>query len=427
MEKLEYGCIGEHLGHSYSAEIHALLGAYRYRLCELAPGEVAGFLRARNFCGINVTIPYKQAVMPFLDEIDHAACEIGAVNTILCRKGRLIGYNTDFYGMQMLLQRTGIDPCGRVAAVLGTGGTSLTACAVLRAMGAADIVRVSRTPVGNGAPGAETVSYDELLRQRAEIELIVNTTPVGMYPHDEGLPVDPAEFPRLCGITDAVYHPLRTNLVCRGLERGIPSAGGLYMLVAQAAQAAALFLNRPDMVQATDRVFRAIRDRKENIVLIGMPGSGKSTLGRQLAEKTGKVFADSDEIFAARIGVTPADFIMTHGERAFRTEEAAVLRELSAGNGYVIATGGGAVTRSENVRALRRNGKLVWLDRPLCDIRPTTDRPLTRDREALERVYRERMPLYRNAAALHFTVSGTPAEAADKLLAALKYTEEMEE
>lgn len=427
MEKLEYGCIGEHLGHSYSAEIHTLLGGYRYRLCELAPGEVESFLRVHDFRGVNVTIPYKQAVMPFLDEIDRAAREIGAVNTILCRNGRLIGYNTDFYGMQMLLKRAGIVPQGRFAAVLGTGGTSLTACAVLRAMGAAGIVRVSRTPAESRVTGTETVSYGELLRRRAEIELIVNTTPVGMYPHDEGLPVDPAEFPRLRGIADAVYHPLRTNLVCRGLEQGIPSAGGLYMLVAQAAQAAALFLDRPDMVQATNRVFRTIRDRKENIVLIGMPGSGKSTLGKQLARKTGKAFVDSDEIFTARIGVAPAVYITTHGENAFRVEEAAVLRELSAGNGFVIATGGGAVVRQENVQALRRNGRLVWLDRPLCDIQPTMDRPLTCDREALERVYREREPLYRNAATLHVAVSGTPAETADRLLASLRDTGETEE
>ena len=427
MEKLEYGCIGEHLGHSYSAEIHALLGTYRYRLCELAPQEVEGFLRARAFRGVNVTIPYKQTVMPFLDEIDRTAREIGAVNTILCREGRLIGYNTDFYGMRMLLRRAGIEPQGRFAAVLGTGGTSLTACAVLRAMGAAHIVRVSRMPAGDGVPGTETVNYDELLRRRAEVEIIINTTPVGMYPRDEGLSVDPTEFPCLCGIADAVYHPLRTNLVCRGLERGIPSAGGLYMLVAQAAQAAALFLDRPDTVQDTERVFRTIRERKENIVLIGMPGSGKSTLGKQVAERTGKAFADSDELFTARIGMTPADFIKAHGEDAFRLKETAVLRELAAENGYVIATGGGVVTRQENVRALRRNGRLVWLDRPVCDIQPTADRPLTCDREALERVYRERESLYRDAAALHVAVSGTPAEAADRLLASLRYAAETEE
>lgn len=410
----EYGCIGEHLGHSFSAEIHAMLGKYDYRLCELKPEEVGDFMRARDFRGINVTIPYKRTVIPYLDSIDGAARAIGAVNTVLCRDGKLIGYNTDFYGMRLLLRRAGIDVRGQCAAVLGTGGTSSTACAVLRAEGAASVIRVSRKPAGE-----DTVGYDALYGRREDIGILLNTTPVGMFPHDEDIPADPADFPHLRGVADAVYHPLQTAFVCRARACGIPAAGGLYMLVAQAAYAAALFLDRPDMPDRTDDVYTAIRERKENIVLIGMPGSGKSTLGRLLAARTGKPFADSDALLAQRVGMTPAAYLTAHGEEAFRQEESAVLRELAAGTGCIIATGGGAVTRNENIQALRRNGRLVYLDRPLSGIQPSDDRPLTRDRAALERVFRAREALYREAADLRFPVSGAPEDCADRLLAAL--------
>lgn len=415
----EYGCIGEHLGHSFSAEIHAMLGHYDYRLCELKPEEVGDFMRARAFRGINVTIPYKRTVIPYLDAIDDAARAIGAVNTVLCREGKLTGYNTDFYGMRMLLRRAGIDVRGRCAAVLGTGGTSATACAVLRAEGAASVVRVSRKPAG-----ADVIGYDELYRRREDIEILLNTTPVGMFPHDGDMPADPADFPHLCGVADAVYHPLQTAFVCRARERGIAAAGGLYMLVAQAACAAALFLDRPDMPDRTDSVFAAIRARKENTVLIGMPGSGKSTLGRLLAVRTGKPFADSDTLLAARVGMTTAAYMTSHGEEAFRREETAVLRELAAKTGCIIATGGGAVTRRENIQALRRNGRLVFLDRPLDNIRPSDDRPLTRDRAALERIFRAREALYREAADLRFAVAGSPEDCADRLAAALAAPQE---
>ena len=318
----EYGCIGEHLGHSFSAEIHAMLGKYDYRLCELKPEEVGDFMRARDFRGINVTIPYKRTVIPYLDSIDGAARAIGAVNTVLCRDGKLIGYNTDFYGMRLLLRRAGIDVRGQCAAVLGTGGTSSTACAVLRAEGAASVIRVSRRPAEE-----DTVGYDALYGRREDIGILLNTTPVGMFPHDGDMPADPADFPHLRGVADAVYHPLRTAFVCRARACGIPAAGGLYMLVAQAAYAAALFLDRPDMPDRTDDVYATIRERKENIVLIGMPGSGKSTLGRLLAARTGKPFADSDALLAQRVGMTPAAYLTAHGEEAFRQEESAVLRD----------------------------------------------------------------------------------------------------
>lgn len=415
---MEYGLIGEHLGHSFSVEIHASLGDYDYRLCELAPEEVGGFLQARAFRGINVTIPYKQTVMPYLDEIDAAAVRIGAVNTVLCRAGRLVGYNTDFYGMRDLIRRTGIDMSGRFVAILGTGGTSRTALAVADSLGAGKVVRVSRHPGGEGE-----ISYDELGSSASQVQVLINTTPLGMFPKEDGMAVDPADFPVLEGAVDAVYHPLRTNFICRAIERGVPAAGGLYMLVSQAAHAAALFFNDSSVTDKTDSVFRALLGRKQNIVLIGMPGSGKSTLGRLISERRGCEFFDCDSLFGERYGVLPCDFITKEGEDAFRHAESSLLRELAARSGCVIATGGGAVTRPENVAALRRNGLIVFLDRPLADITPTPDRPLSCDRAALEARYRERLPLYRAAAGLTVCVSGTPEETAVRLCAAVDAAE----
>lgn len=407
---MEYGCIGEHLGHSFSAEIHPLLASYDYCLREIAPDDVDAFLRARRFRGINVTIPYKQTVMPYLDEIDDAAASIGAVNTVLCRDGRLIGYNTDFYGMRALLERTEIPIRGRYVAILGTGGTSRTARAVAESIGAAKVVRVSRTPRGEGE-----ISYETLSRERAEVEVLINTTPLGMFPHEGGMAVDPADFPALCGAADAVYHPLRTRFICRALELGLPAAGGLYMLVAQAAKAAALFLDDESVIAKTDGVYRELLRRKQSIVLIGMPGSGKTTLGRLLAERSGRPFYDSDSLLCDRLGLSAGDYIVSHGEAAFRREETAVLAELAEKSGCVIATGGGAVTVRDNIRALRRNGLIVFVDRPLANIEPTPDRPLSCDRAALEARYRERLPLYRAAADITLTVTGSPEHTAARL------------
>ena len=273
-EEVRYGCIGEHLGHSFSREIHTMLGDYDYRLCELAPEEVESFLLAKKFCGINVTIPYKQTVIPYLDEVDPAARRIGAVNTVLHKNGKLIGYNTDYYGMRALLLRAGIDLRGQQVAILGSGGTSATAWAVAQDAGAAGIVRVSRHPKKEG----DEIGYAELYRRADRIGAIINTTPVGMFPHEEGLAVDPTAFAHLCGVADAVYHPLCTSLVCRAATMGIPATGGLYMLVAQAAKAAELFFDDLSMTEKTEAVFQRILWQKQNIVLIGMPGSGKSTL-----------------------------------------------------------------------------------------------------------------------------------------------------
>lgn len=411
---MQYGLIGEKLGHSFSVDIHARLGDYDYRLCSLAPHELDGFMRARDFEGINVTIPYKQAVIPYLDEVDGSAAAIGAVNTIVNRGGRLIGYNTDFYGMSRLIERIGIDIKGKTVAILGTGGTSKTAFAVAGHMGAARVVKVSRTP-----SAAEEISYDRLYAEAADVHVIINTTPVGMYPKNEGCPLELDRFTALRGVVDAVYNPLHTNLVLAARERGIPAQGGLYMLVAQGTKAAAYFFDDDSMTERTDAVYSELYGLKRNVVLIGMPGSGKSTVGGRLAELTGREMADSDEGVVSLVGTSIPEYFEGHGERAFRDRESEVIASLSQQSGMIIATGGGAVLRECNLRALRRNGLIVFIDRSVENILPTADRPLSRDREALQRRYEERYPIYLAAADIRVDGNGSVDEVADTIIKAI--------
>ena len=403
---MKYGLIGERLGHSFSKEIHERLG-YDYELCEIAPEALHAFLQARDFVGINVTIPYKRDVIPYLDEIDESAKGIGAVNTIVNRGGRLYGYNTDFYGMERLFSHANIDPCGKKVAVLGSGGTSKTAVAVLKSLGASEIINVSRSG---------DVGYDDLYQKHSDVEIIVNTTPVGMYPNIFDRIVDVKHLERLIGVIDAVYNPLSTTIVNDAKSRGIPAESGLYMLVAQAIRASELFLGTSYPAYMTDVIYDGIRAEKENIVLIGMPSSGKSTVGRILAEKIGARFIDTDEVIVERIGMPIKEFFAIHGEESFRAVESEVIRDLSGEGGLVIATGGGAILREENLFNLRYNGKLLFIDRPLGDLIPTDSRPLSRDRNALEALYNERYPIYNSVSDARIESVGTPSDVADNIL-----------
>ena len=361
METQRYGLVGEHLGHSFSKLIHEQLADYTYDLIELAPQQLASFFAARQFAALNVTIPYKEAVLPLLDEVDPRAAEIGAVNTVVNRNGKLTGYNTDYDGVDYLLHRHGILLGGRVVMILGTGGTSKTCAALARAKGAK--------------------------------EVLLNTTPCGMYPDNDGLPMDPALFPRLEAAADVVYNPLQTAFVLRALDLGLPAAGGLEMLVAQAKTAAELFLGRPLPDEEIDRVHRGLQAERSNCVLIAMPGAGKTTVGSRAARMLGKTFVDTDDEITAHTGRTPAQIIEQEGEAAFREIESRVIAEIAKKGGQLIATGGGAVTRAENMQRLRQNGVILFIDRELS-LLATSGRPLSNNFEALRQRYIERYPLY---------------------------------
>ena len=384
---MKYGCIGRKLTHSFSREIHKELFDYEYELKEIEPEDLPVFMRARDFTAINVTIPYKQAVMPFLDDISEKARQIGAVNTIVNQNGKLYGYNTDFAGMRDLLRRAGISLAGKKVLIPGSGGTSKTAAAMAKDLGAGEVYRLSRTAKDG------CISYETAEKEHADADVIINTTPCGMYPDLGGMAVDPGAFPRLAGVADAVYNPLCSALVVSAKAKEIPACGGLYMLVAQAAYAAEKFTGQTVDAAKIETVYRKLLHQKQNIVLVGMPGSGKSTVGRLLAEKLGRPFIDTDDLITERYGDIPALFA-SEGEAAFRDKESDVIRGIAARQGCVIATGGGAVLRQDNLFFLRQNGAIFYLDRPLCDIEPTDDRPLSRDRAALERRYAERRPLY---------------------------------
>lgn len=406
---MKYGLIGEHLSHSYSKEIHRQLADYTYELTELAPEQVGEFMTSHPFSAINVTIPYKQTVMPYLDEISPIAKEIGAVNTVVRREGKLYGYNTDFYGIRAMLQKAGIALKDKKVLVLGSGGTCKTALCIAKYLQAKEVYVVSRTAKGGG------ITYEEAISSHTDAQIIINTTPVGMYPNTDASPIDLDLFLHLEGVADAIYHPLRTLLVQQAQERGIPACGGLYMLVMQAVYGSAFFLDREVNEQIANRVYHNVLWEKQNVVLVGMPSCGKTTVGTALAKKTGRRLIDTDAEIIARIGMPIADFFRKAGEAAFRDVEAQVISDLSEERGCIIATGGGAVLRKENVQAMKKNGLVVFLDRPLEQLLVTSDRPLSSGRDALARLYKDRYPVYCRVADLRLPSRGSVEETVQSL------------
>ncbi len=396
---MKYGLIGERLSHSFSKEIHEALADYTYEIRELTPDEVAPFLEAREFEGINVTIPYKEKVIPYLDEISDAAKMIGAVNTVKKVDGRLIGDNTDFYGMREMIVRADIEIKNKKVLILGTGGTSKTAKAVLADLGAKEMITVSRKA------SESTITYETAIALHSDAEIIVNTTPLGMYPNNGACPIDISLFPNLTGVIDAIYNPLRTNLILEAQKRGIPAVGGLMMLILQAARASEIFLGKRIDGKDVEKVIKSIFESKENIVLIGMPGCGKSTIGKLLAEITGRVFTDTDAVIEELTGKHPSEIIRAKGEDTFRDIETQAVREVSKKSGIVIATGGGIVKRSKNIPLLRQNGRIFYLNCPTDELPVTPDRPLSSSREAIEELHRTRHPLYTAAADATVTIS----------------------
>ena len=411
---MEYGLIGEHLPHSFSKIIHEKLAPYSYELHELRPDEVDSFMRGKEFKGINVTIPYKQTVIPYLDEISDQSRSIGAVNTVVNRNGRLCGYNTDYFGMKSLIERLGIDPAGKKVLILGTGGTSKTAFAVATDMGASEVYKVSRT----GKEGVPT--YEEAYERHTDAQIIINTTPCGMYPAIDDCPLDLSRFPDLCGVIDAIYNPLRTVLILEAQKRGIPAEGGLYMLVVQAVYAAELFADRKIESEKTDQVFKEILNSKRNIVLSGMSLAGKTTLGTLLAKKLDRVLEDTDQMIIRKEQRPITEIFATDGEKYFRDLETEMARTLAPQTGLVIATGGGAILRQENVDALKKNGCIIFLDRPFNQILPADDRPLANTKEKVAALLEKRYPIYKATCDESITNDLTPEEGIAKILAALQ-------
>ncbi len=400
---MKCGLLGKTLGHSYSPYIHTFLGDYSYCLFEKQPEELADFLKNGDFTGLNVTMPYKKDVIPFCDTLTDCAKKLGAVNTLVRQKdGTLLGHNTDYFGFQSMVKRTGLAVSGKKVLVLGSGGASVTAVAVLKELGA-DVVVISRTGANN---------YDNIGRHK-DAAVIVNATPVGMYPHAGISPVDLSAFPQLEGVLDIVYNPARTRLMLDAEAMGIPAENGLWMLVAQAKEASEWFTgNKIDDCVIAD-VHNALRKKMENIILIGMPGCGKTTIGKILAEETGKTFVDIDAEIERVSQMTIPDIFAKYGEDHFRRIETQVLAEFGQKSGLVIATGGGCVTREENYPYLHQNGTIYWIKREIAAL-PTDGRPLSQSGK-LNEMYLVRKPLYERFADEIVSNNGSPQQAAAEI------------
>ena len=406
----KYGCIGKKLTHSFSKEIHMKLANYKYELIELAEEEIAKFFEDKAFAGINVTMPYKQTVIPYLDWVSDIARRIGAVNTIINKDGKLFGYNTDYYGMKALIERVGLELSGKKVLILGTGGTAKTAQIVAQDMGACEILTVSRRKTD------ENITYEEAVTLHSNANVIINTTPLGMYPNLDSKPIDISYFSNLEGVIDAIYNPLCTNLVLDAKSREIKAEGGLYMLVMQAVVAAEKFLDTKISKDVVDKVFRSIISSKQNIVITGMPGSGKSTVGK-LLNVDGFEFIDTDTEIEMRCGCTIKELINTKGEKYFRDLESEVIRNISSKNSQIISTGGGVVLREENVCRLKQNGRLFFIDAKLSRLCASESRPLSNTEDKLVKLYAQRIDIYKKTADIVVPDMDTPKAEADYILA----------
>ena len=388
LTKMTYGLIAEKLGHSFSKEVHNKLFDYDYELKEIAEKDFDSFMKSKDFKAINVTIPYKERVIPYLDYLSEMAENIGAVNTIVNDNGVLKGYNTDFLGMVALINKNNIQIENKKVLILGSGGTSKTALMVAKSLKCSSVYRVSRDKKEN------CITYDDAKTKHYDAQVIINTTPVGMYPNIGVSAINLDDFPKTEAIIDAIYNPLRSKLVCDAKKKNLTAVGGLYMLVAQAALAAEKFIGTTVATQEIDRVYNEILSAKQNIVLVGMPGSGKTTIGKLLAKQHSMKFIDTDEQIVKRTEKSISQIFSEIGEQGFRKIETEIICSISGVQNTVISTGGGAILNKNNIDILKENGKVYFIDRPLCEIVTTSDRPLSSNKDDLIKRYEERYPLY---------------------------------
>ena len=406
---MEYGLLGERLPHSFSKIIHEKIGLYNYELKELSPNSFEEFMKNKQFKGVNVTIPYKQKVMDYCDYIDDKAKEIGAVNTVVNKDGKLYGYNTDFYGLKLLCVNNGIEFNNKKVLILGNGGTSKTAMAVAKDMGAKHIL------IAHYKTAENIVSYDDVIKYHTDVDVIINTTPVGMFPKNDGVIIDLLPFKNLSAVIDVIYNPINTNIVLQAKSMGIKAVGGLYMLVAQAVKSADLFLKLNSTVNILEKVYSELLKEKLNIILIGMPASGKSTIARAVCQITGQNLIDTDELIVEKYG-NISEIFKNKGEEYFRNAETQIIKEVAKQTGVIISTGGGAVLKKENVNSLKQNGLFYFLDRPLNELLPTDDRPLANDANKIKKLYNERIDLYKSLADITVKVTNDPQFAVDQIL-----------
>ncbi len=405
-----FGLLGEHLGHSMSPQIHAELGDYPYPMYEVAPEDFPAFMEKRDFDALNVTIPYKKAVMPYCAKVSHAVERVGSVNTLLKQPdGSLYGENTDYYGFLYTLQHHKVVIAGKKALVLGSGGASLAVRAVLEDRGAAQVITVSRSGENN---------YQNLHLHK-DADILINATPVGMYPNNGVSPVDLTIFDKLAFVGDLIYNPLRTALLQQAEGLGIPCANGLMMLAAQAKQGCELFLGQPRTDAHIARCIAATQRALQNVVLIGMPGSGKSTVGEAVAKALGQKLIDTDEEIIARSGKSIPQIFAQQGETEFRKIESAVVADVGRRNGIVLATGGGAVLKEENRAALRQNGVIFFLNRNI-HLLATEGRPLSKDTAAVQQLYNTRLPVYRALCDYEIDANAPIEQVAQQILEVLK-------
>ena len=403
------GLLGKTLGHSYSPQIHAQLGDYSYELFEKQPEELENFLRHGEFDALNVTIPYKKAVLPYCAVLSDAVKAIGSANTLVRQPdGTLFADNTDAFGFSCIADECGVDIAGKKALVFGSGGASVTAQYVLKTRGAREVLVVSRTGEHN---------YENL-EKNADAEVLVNTTPLGMYPNNGASPADLTRFLRCEAVLDVVYNPARTALLLQAETLGIPHAGGLLMLVAQAKRASELFTGSAIADARIGEIYRALAVQMQNIVLVGMPGCGKSSVGTALAEQLSRPFVDADAEIEKAAGMPIPEFFRLYGEAAFRELESRVLADLGKRSGAVIATGGGAVLREENYAALHQNSTIVWLTRDLARL-PIDGRPVSQA-TSLDALFAARKARYERFADHIIDNNGAPDETVRAILEALR-------